>query len=67
MNQVILQPQLVKMLGISRSTLHKLRVNNEIPAPRVISSRCVGWLQSEIDEWLESRPRATGFSDFCDS
>lgn len=62
MEKVIKQPELQNMLGISRGTLFNMRNSGDLPAPIKISSRCVGWLQSEIDEWLRSRPRAERFS-----
>ncbi|WP_224798112.1 helix-turn-helix transcriptional regulator [Idiomarina abyssalis] len=62
MDKIVKQPELIKALGVSRGTLFNMRRDGTIPAPRKISSRCVGWLQSEIDEWLKSRPSAERFS-----
>lgn len=41
--------------GLSRSTIY-LNMNNGL-FPRHISLglRCVGWLESEIDAWIDSR------------
>lgn len=62
MEKIIKQPELIKALGISRGTLFNMRKEGKIPAPRKISSRCVGWLQSDIDKWLQSRPIVERFS-----
>ena len=62
LDKVIKQPELINMLGISRGTLFNMRNNGEIPQPRKISTRCIGWLQSDINEWLKSRPFIDQFS-----
>ena len=42
------------------STLYKLMRARAFPEPLRISPGAVRWLQSEIEAWLASRPRATG-------
>ena len=43
---------------IKTNTLYRLRKAGRFPQPVKISDRAVRWWQSEIDEYLKSRPRA---------
>lgn len=45
--------------GISRSTIYRLMREGDFPEPIKVGQRAVRWLESEITEWLDSRPRAT--------
>ena len=44
--------------GLSTATLWRLERRGEFPGRRRVSPRCVGWLSSEVEEWLRSRPLA---------
>jgi prophage regulatory protein len=46
--------QLVPVL--SKSTIEEERRQGRFPQPRKLSERRVGWLMSDIEEWLASRP-----------
>ena len=46
--------------GIARSTIYRLMRVNKFPLPIRVGPRAVRWLASEIRDWIESRPRATG-------
>ena len=46
--------------GFSRSSLYRLMREGDFPEPIRIGERAVRWLESEVDSWLASRPRATG-------
>ncbi len=53
---------ILDMTALSRSSLFRRVNDSTFPAPIRLggdNSRAVGWLQSEIDEWITSRPRAT--------
>lgn len=41
--------------GLSRSTIYSKVKKGEFPPPINLGERAVGWLDSEIDSWLESR------------
>lgn len=45
-----------RALAISVSTLEALVRTGELPPPRKISGKRVGWLWREIQEFAESRP-----------
>jgi len=46
------------LLGISERTLHNLRASPDFPAARIVGGRN-RWLTTELQAFLESRPRAT--------
>ena len=62
---ILRMKQLQERIGIRRSAVYyKLDKNSPhhdpgFPCPVKISSRCIGWIESEINVWLESRIRAT--------
>ena len=46
------------MTGIGRTTLWKLCKSGDFPAPLQLSEKCIGWRVAEIQQWIESRPKA---------
>lgn len=44
--------------GLSRSGIYDLEKHGKFPQRVQIGPRAVAWRSSEIDEWIESRPRA---------
>ncbi len=46
--------------GLSRSAIYRLMREEKFPAPIRIGSRAVRWSQSELNEFIAARPRATG-------
>lgn len=45
--------------GLSRSTIYSYIAKGQFPAPINLGPRTVGWVESEIDDWLSSRERMT--------
>lgn len=45
--------------GLGRSTIYAKVKRGEFPSPINLGERAVGWLDSEIDNWLESRVQHT--------
>lgn len=43
-------------LSISLSTMEKLQREGGFPRPRMLSGNRVGWIVTELDEWLHQRP-----------
>jgi prophage regulatory protein len=53
----ILRPRdLSARIGLSLSTLWRLRRRGDLPEPIRLSPGCVGWRASDIDAWLAARP-----------
>jgi prophage regulatory protein len=59
MDKIIREPELLKLVGLSRTTLWRREKAGDFPQRRQISSRSVGWLESEVLEWISSRPKVT--------
>ena len=56
--QIIRPKELAELLSISTVTLWRMEKRGELPKRKQISSRTVGWLESDIKEWLDNRPDA---------
>ena len=46
--------------ALARSTIYRKMRDGSFPEPLKIGVRAVRWPESEIEEWLAARPRATG-------
>ena len=54
---LIIRPgELAKLLNLSRPTLWRMEKEGRLPRRKQIGGRAVGYLCSEIEEWLKSRP-----------
>jgi prophage regulatory protein len=42
-------------VGLSRTTLWRLEREHQFPKRKRIGKNSVGWLESEVDEWISSR------------
>ncbi|EHH1282630.1 AlpA family phage regulatory protein [Vibrio parahaemolyticus] len=54
-NIIIRQNELIKQLGISKSTLWRWRQAGFIPEPLNLGPRVIAWESYVINEWLESK------------
>lgn len=53
MTQIILRLSTVKnRTGLGRSTIYKKISNGTFPKPIAIGKRAVGWLESDIENWI---------------
>ena len=46
--------------ALGRSTIYRKMRDGSFPEPLKIGVRAVRWRESEIEAWLQARPRATG-------
>ena len=54
--QVILRrTQVQARTGISRSGIYQKMADGEFPPSISLGPRAVGWLESSIDDWIQSR------------
>lgn len=51
-------PELLRLLGLSRSTLFRMVKRGDFPRPLQIGLRAVGWRVDEVQQWIAERPRA---------
>jgi prophage regulatory protein len=56
MSHAILRLPAVKLrTGLSRSTIYLRATEGSFPKAITLGPRCVGWLASEIDAWIQQR------------
>ncbi|HEJ6046276.1 TPA: AlpA family transcriptional regulator [Pseudomonas aeruginosa] len=53
--KVIRLQQVMEMTGLGRSTVYKYVSDNWFPKPIPLGGRSVGWLESEVNEWILDR------------
>jgi len=58
-DRVLRWPEVKHRVGICRSHVHYLVTQGKFPAPIKLSERASGWLEHEINEWLENRVSAS--------
>ncbi len=55
-------PEVLYRCGISRYALYEMVAQEQFLPPVRIGVQSVGWRATDIIEWIDSRPPATGFS-----
>lgn len=53
------RPQVQQRTGLLRTTLYEYIKDGEFPAPVRLGTRAVGWLESEVSEWIHARVKLT--------
>ena len=48
--------QVIERIGLSAVTIWRRVRAGDFPAPKQLTPNRVGWLESEIDDWENSRP-----------
>lgn len=48
-------PSIKASTGLSRSSIYVKMGRGEFPKPISLGDRAVGWLQSDIEKWLQQR------------
>lgn len=54
-NNILRLPEVIKRTGIPRSSIYSAIKEGQFPAPIQLGARRVGFLEKEIDSWLEDR------------
>lgn len=57
--RILRQPDVIARTGLSKSTLYELIRRKQLKAPIKLGARAVGWLESDIDEFLAERIKAS--------
>lgn len=64
--RIIRLKEVIDSTGLSRSTLYKYIGEGTFPKPVSLGDRCVGWVDSEVHDWIlakiEERDLAEGTS-----
>lgn len=59
-NRILRPVEVAERLGISRAKVYQLIAQDEnFPARKKLSARVVGWIESEIDDYIASLPDAS--------
>jgi prophage regulatory protein len=53
--RVLRTAEAARRIGLSKSSLWRMVKDGEFPRPRRLSTHAVGWLESEIETWLNDR------------
>ena len=48
-------PEVQRRTGLSRSTIYVRLEQGLFPRPVSLGARAVGWIESEVDEWIRER------------
>lgn len=54
-NIIYRRPDVETLVGLSRSTIYAMIAEGTFPKPVKLGKRAVGWRQSDVMAWLESR------------
>lgn len=57
-DRLLRRPEVESLVGLRRSAIYNAINRGEFPRPVQITSRAVGWRESEIEAWLAARPVA---------
>jgi prophage regulatory protein len=49
----------IRVTGLSRSTLYRLIADEQFPRPVQLGPRAVAWRRTDIEAWGEARPTST--------
>lgn len=53
-DRVIRLPEVTHLTGFSKPTIYRLMPLGEFPKAKKLGPRAVGWLESDIIEWMDS-------------
>lgn len=59
-NNIIRLPRTIQKTGLSRSTIYALLSRGEFPKQIKLSPRTMGWLEGDIDLWIDSLKSSGG-------
>jgi len=62
-NCIIRLPEVIKRTGLSRSSIYLKVGQHSFPEPISLGDRAIGWIEEEVNGWLDSRIRFTRKDD----
>lgn len=54
-HRILRLPDVIERVGFSRSSIYAFVDNDTFPRPVKIGIRAVGWLDSDVDDWISDR------------
>ena len=58
MHKILRIKQVINVTGLAESTIYKKILLKEFPKSISLGGKSVGWLESDIQQWIESRIQA---------
>jgi prophage regulatory protein len=58
-NKIIRLPALKDQTGLSRSSIYLRMSKGEFPQSISLGDRAIGWLEADIEQWLEDKITAS--------
>lgn len=55
MTKILRLPKVKEATGLSRSAIYSLIQQKKFPSNIALAPRTVGWLESDITDWIESK------------
>ena len=55
-NEIVRPRQIKAIVGLDRSTVHRMMKAGKFPQAIRLSEKTIGWPRYVLDEWLASRP-----------
>lgn len=55
---ILRRPEVRAITGLSNTTMYALISEGKFPKPVPLGARAVGFLKSEVDDWISSRVQA---------
>lgn len=65
-SRILRLAEVCQRVGLSRSSVYKFVGNADFPQPIPLGARAVGFIESEIEEWIQSRIDASRSSESAD-
>jgi len=59
-DRIIRAIEITHRTGLSLSTIKRLEQDGTFPRRRSLGPHAIGWIESEVNEWLQSREPAPG-------
>lgn len=66
MSLVLRKGETARLIGVSIATLDRLRVEGGFIRPIELGKQAIGFLRSEVDAWVLSRPHKLHFMTSCE-
>lgn len=58
-NKILRRPAVENLTGLGRSTIYSMIAEGTFPRPVKLGKRAVGWPETSVNEWLQSRKTCT--------
>ena len=64
-DRLLRREEVEQRCALGRTSVYRLMRSGRFPEPLKVGPRAVRWRESEIEAWMESRPRAAGEAAGC--